>query len=284
MPHHWQGVLATLTTMSMGPEPLGNPCFYRPIGVAVTAKAEYVYVSNLHGDYIHRINMKENTVVRVAGSGKWSDTSEGPALEAKISYPKFIAFDRDGYLVFADYSRSIFRLENDPPHGDPKNGTLVKLMDNIKGWPTGVAFHPSDGTAIIYTSTYCLYYVKFGDPDFKSTMIGNCNFNGFRDGAPDEARFEGDLSALWSPDGEVLFIGDQRNHRIRYMPRDLSFVATLAGTGIKGNNEGPGEEATLDTPYSLVLMGNSLYFTQDNGYNIRKIGTQANTSELYMHA
>lgn len=102
-------------------------------------------------------------------------------------------------------------------------------------------------------------------------LFGSQSSTGFSDGTPTIARFDRQISVIWSPGGEVVFIADPGNNRIRYIPRDLTFVSTLAGTGVPGNDPGSEEDATLDSPQGLVLMGNSLFFSQRNGHNIRKI-------------
>lgn len=251
-----------------GPDPLGKACFIQPRGIAASADGKYVYVANFLGHFINRINVDEDSVERVAGNPMMmGKTVEGPALGTNLTFPEFLAIDPDGHLVIADLN-SIHRLENDPQHGDPRNGMLVKLANGKQS----IAFHPYDGTAIISSSSFCLHHVKFNDPAFEPSVIGKCGEKGLEDGAPSEARFGSIAPALWSSDGEVLFIADTYNNCIRYMPRDLSFVGTLAGSGTQGNDAGSGEEATLDSPSGLVLMHNTLYFSQTSGRNIRKIG------------
>lgn len=258
-----------------GSNPLGEACFNEPLGVTATTDGKHVYVSNYFGHFISRVNRDKNTVEIVAGIPGQEGSTEsggGPALETALNRPRLLSLDHNGHLIIPDEnSKSIYRLENDPPHGDPNKGTLVKLMGGLKHSPNNVAFHPSDGTAII-TTGWCLHRVKFGDSDFNSTVIGDCDNIGFQDGAPERARFRANLSAQWSPGGEVLFISDNANNRIRYMPHDLSFVSTLAGTGNFGNSPGSGDVATMYLPFGIVLMDNSLYFTQSEAYNIRKIG------------
>lgn len=260
-----------------GPDPLDKPCFNQPYGVAVIPGK--VYVSNYDGHTISRINMdKESRSIEiVAGSGIEGslpeDEEQGPALGNYLYHPAFLSIDNSGNLAITNYYE-IHKLVSSLQHGDPKSGRLFNLGRGVSQ-PMSIAFNRQDGTEIVSSRVdHCLYRTQLGNSSFPQQSFGaECGEGKFKDGeVPFDVNFNGPAGVIWSPGGEVLFIADAKNNRIRYMPHDLSFVATLAGNGIEGNKAGSGDEAMLVHPIGLALMNNSLFFSQYHGHDIRKIG------------
>ena len=73
-----------------------------PIGVAVNSRGN-LYVSNTRGNVVLRVDRKTGTVSIVAGTFSAGYSGDGgPATEAKLNAPTYLAFDRDGDLFISD--------------------------------------------------------------------------------------------------------------------------------------------------------------------------------------
>ena len=63
-------------------------------------------------------------------------------------------------------------------------------------------------------------------------------------------------------DGDVLYVADTENHAIRKVDLAEGYVETLVGTGVQapfGSNGGKLKEASLNSPWDLVLLQGVLY-------------------------
>lgn len=250
-----------------GENPLGRSCFNHPTSVAVSPEnGNYVYVTNRGGEgvpgYLSRVNLEDNKVETIDGTDGYGYTWGGSFV---------VSFYKGKNLIAASYDSVWKIIVNDE---NPKNSTRVKLFDlEVPYYRRHKAVaNPRDGSILIVTDRCISQFVRVEGEFVEQKKIGDCDRIGFRDGDPDDARFNEIHSVVWSPGGEVLFIADFRNQRIRYMPHDLSFVRTLAGNIYTGNNPGDGDRATLAYPTGIALIDNRLYFSQDYSHIIRSIG------------
>ena len=70
-----------------------------------------------------------------------------------------------------------------------------------------------------------------------------------------------------------IYVADYNNNKIRKISTN-GIVTTVAGTGVKGTDNGPVSTATLTQPTSVAVdsIGN-IYFTENNIHTIRKVST-----------
>lgn len=252
-----------------GSSPLSKSCLHDPRGVAVSPDGRYVYVASEEdnergGGHINRVDLQKNRVENVL-AGTWARRYH------------HVTADGDGNLIVSYLGDPPLLWKAAVDEGDPKRSTLSHMFpSNPRAVisPRGVAVHPKDGGMSVASDLgRCIYHFTRDGGEFdQQKKVGDCLSSGLDDGDPNEARFKGISSMLWSPGGEVLFIADSMSHRIRYAPYDLSFVGTLAGNGRLGNDAGDGETATITHPHGLALVDNKLYFSQQTSYNIRSIG------------
>ncbi len=85
------------------------------------------------------------------------------------------------------------------------------------------------------------------------------------------------MGIVFSPDSSRLFVADSTNNRILVIPvekyRVSGNVELLAGTGVLGLKDGPGNEAEFNHPSSISISadGSELYVADRGSNSIRKI-------------
>jgi hypothetical protein len=89
---------------------------------------------------------------------------------------------------------------------------------------------------------------------------------GFRDGDFSNALFKHPTDVAASEDGELLFVADRDNHRIRcVLLSGKNSVITLAGTGVAGRQDGDFTTATFNAPSNLALLPGRRLLVYDSG-------------------
>ncbi len=90
--------------------------------------------------------------------------------------------------------------------------------------------------------------------------------------------------AFHPQDSKILYIADTGNHRIAKVDFHGStpVVSTYVGVpGTAGEQDGPGDQALFDSPYSLVIMDDGTMFVADReSGNIRKIAPDGTVSTI----
>jgi sugar lactone lactonase YvrE len=100
------------------------------------------------------------------------------------------------------------------------------------------------------------------------TIAGGDLFDfGHRDGAPDQARFQHPLGLTWATDR--LYVADTYNHAIRSVDPENGVVATFAGRGDEGAENGPRHEAAFYEPGGVSATSTHLYVADTNNHLVR---------------
>jgi sugar lactone lactonase YvrE len=82
--------------------------FNTPTGMAISQDGRFLFVTDMGNNRIRRIDLVENRVTTVAGSGR-ANAEDGPAGEASFSLPIGIAIDTDGTLYVSELGASDIR-------------------------------------------------------------------------------------------------------------------------------------------------------------------------------
>lgn len=102
---------------------------------------------------------------------------------------------------------------------------------------------------------------------------------GFADGPVASARFSSPKGIAVDGAG-TLYIADRDNHRIRVLSRD-GVVRTLAGTGLPGLADGPGDGAQFNEPYDVAVdAAGTVYVADALNNRIRRISPQGVVTTL----
>lgn len=111
-----------------------------------------------------------------------------------------------------------------------------------------------------------------------TTVAGSGAF-GFMDGPAASAQFSG-LRGITADAAGNLYLADVSNHRIRKISTG-GIVSTLAGTGVSGFADGPGNTAQFNSPFSIVYNNtDGNLYVADANYRIRKITLGGDVSSI----
>jgi sugar lactone lactonase YvrE len=113
-----------------------------------------------------------------------------------------------------------------------------------------------------------------------STLAGSDQNLAETDGTGRTAAFNRPTGMALTGTGDTLIIADYGGHRIRRVTLDGS-VTTIAGTGMPGSTDGPGNVASFNNPYGVTIASDgAIYVSEYGGNRIRKITPPAAASLL----
>jgi sugar lactone lactonase YvrE len=136
-------------------------------------------------------------------------------------------------------------------------------------WPTGVV---SDLNGNRFVADYGNHVIRKIDRFGIVTTFAGRGSAGFADGIGRMAKFNGPNAIAIDRSG-TLFVADADNFRIRKIT-PAGTVTTLAGSGHKGNNEGPALQAEFIYPTGLAIDRSGALFVADRGaHRIKRIRT-----------
>ncbi|RHX92922.1 hypothetical protein [Leptospira stimsonii] len=143
--------------------------------------------------------------------------------------------------------------------------TLSTLPITIQT-PKGIS---TDGI-YLYITSQNHYIVKYNLLNNSySTIAGLSGTFGTTDGTGTTARFKSPNGI--ATDGTFLYIADTGNHKIRKIKISDNTVTTIAGSGVAGTLDGPGDVAKFNQPTHVVYDSNTLYVADTNSHNIKKV-------------
>ena len=216
-----------------------------------------------------------------AGSGD-QGLVDGPAHQAELLFPRGLALDHSGNVVFADSGNNAIRVS--APDGTVTtlaggNGHGVRdgpCEEAQFARPEGVAVHvdgsiyvaDSIGNRIRRISTECSVTTVAGDAP------------GFQDGPAAEARFNYPGLLAFDHEGN-LFIAETGGSLIRRLSPDGQ-VSTVAGSfGRTGSRDGHADEALLISPRGIAVDEEGNIFFTENSNAIRKIDGNGFVSTVF---
>ena len=97
--------------------------------------------------------------------------------------------------------------------------------------------------------------------EFEVFTIAGTGVIGNEDGSGNEASFRYPQGVAIRDDGTII-IADRDNHKIRGID-PYGKVYTIAGTGERGDKDGPGNEATFNYPYGIAVRNDVTIIVAD---------------------
>jgi sugar lactone lactonase YvrE len=243
--------------------------FDQPVGIAAAPDGT-LFVTEAGGLRLRRIP-PGGPVSTLAGDGT-AGHKDGPGLQARFQHPLGLARRGSGELLVADASASVLRSV--APDGTVSTFAGVAAFGFRNGpansavfsYPTGVAL----GTDGVYVADFSNSRVRHIDTALVVTTFSGSGLPGFVDADRSRASFNSPVDIATGPQGE-LYVSDLLNHAIRTVDA-AGRVRTLAGTGVPGFADGPGDQALFQFPAGLVVSADGHVFVADWGNHcIRRI-------------
>jgi RHS repeat-associated protein len=251
-----------------------------PHGVTVAPDGS-IYIADQANHAVRRV-APDGIITTVAGTGAAGFSGDGgPATEARLNTPRFVAVGADGSIHIVDLNNH--RIRRVSPSGVITTiaGTGVAGFTGDGGAavqarlrsPDGIALAP-DGT--IYITDQGNHRVRRIDPAGIITTVAGTGTAGFLgEGTPaSEARLNRPEGIHLAPDGS-LYIADTNNHRIRVISPD-GVIRTVAGRGTAGfsGDGAAAPQAQLNGPHGVtVAQDGSLYVADVSNNRVRRIST-----------
>jgi len=205
-----------------------------------------------------------------------------PATSAALNFPQFAAYDLQGNLLINDNCR-VRKVDKKGIistiagtgicgfSGDGGSATHAQVAT-----PTGIAV---DSTGNIFFADSVNQRVRKIDPTGTITTIagsGKAKYCGDGQLAVKACLFDPLQLAIGSgPVGEVLYIADWFNQRIRQVVLRTDIITTVAGNGTRGysGDGGPANKASLNGPWGVAFDGKTrcLWISDTENFAIRQV-------------
>lgn len=253
----------------------GDATFYRPQGLALDG--DTLYVADTENHVVRAADLARREVTTIAGIGRQAGWGErgGASLETPLNSPWDLALSGSLLFVAMAGSHQIWILDRRrslaiPYAGSGREARVDGSVDEAAfAQPSGLAI----GGATLFVAdseSNIVRAIQLPPKNDVRTIAGGDLFDfGFRDGPGGEARFQHPLGVAWTRDR--LFVADTYNHRIRTVDPLTGAVATFAGRGDEGGDDGPALEASFYEPGGLSATSMSLFVADTNNHVIRVV-------------
>jgi DNA-binding beta-propeller fold protein YncE len=264
---------------SVDPRGFEAPVFDNPQGMVFVDNT--LYVADAGDHTIKRIDLSEKTVSVIAGTGEQAlfRHDGGPALERPLNSPYDVGHSRGMlYIAMAGFHQlwdmNLFDGSVAPFAGtggeNIKDGTRLQAL---LAQPYGLAVQ-GNNVFFVDSETSSVRVAKLGQGGRVVTLVGTGLFDfGDSEGIGKEAKLQHVQGITVGVD--ELFIADTYNHRIKRISLATLRVSNVAGTGKRGNADGPLVKATFNEPAGLAFAGDRIYVADTNNHAIRVLDMQA---------
>lgn len=244
-------------------------------------------VVSWHNHKLRRYDPESGRVWVIAGSAPGFAGDGGKLRDGLFNQPSQVTAAEDGTLYILDQRNQVIRMA-DPDgvlttlagtplekgysgDGGPAGEAKLRFPDGGNPPPGGgLALSEDEGTLYISdTLNHCIRAVDLAAGTISTLAgTGKAGFSG--DGGPaDEAQLNNPRKLTLGPD-DALYVGDERNHRIRRIDLSDGTITTVVGTG-KGEfagDGGPAAEAALYRPTGVSFDEEGAMYVIDT-YNSR---------------
>jgi YVTN family beta-propeller protein len=258
-------------------------------GATVQDKAGNVYISDIYGNRIRKVDPTGTKITTYAGNGVCGYNGDGMAsTKATICIPSGITLDAGGNFIVADQGNARIRKIT-------VAGTISTIAGNGSsgysgdgGMATkaaiGSPFYPAyDSSGNLYFSQVGNCVVRKVDTSGTITTVagtGTCGYNG--DGIlATTAQLNGPRGLAFDASGN-MYITDTNNHRIRIVT-PAGTINTFAGTGQNGfsGDGGLATKARIGMPRTVQVQNGVLYIARGGQQSFRQVNLSTNIITTY---
>jgi sugar lactone lactonase YvrE/thiol-disulfide isomerase/thioredoxin len=250
-----------------------DACFSDPQGMALIAKDDTLYVADRKNHAIRALDLKNQTVKTVAGTGKQDRTAKnlgGAGTKTGLNSPWDLLY-HNGKIFIAmaghhqvwTYSPSKFRV-------DPFAGTGRE--DIIDGPPAAAAFAQPSGLAtdgktlwVADSETSSIRAMPIAGGGTVTSVVGQGLFEfGDINGVGKNVRLQHALGVSYK--NGMLYVADTYNSKIKLIDPSKRSCSTFVG-----ERGGWLSAATFNEPGGLTFAGDKMYVADTNGHRIRVV-------------
>ncbi len=253
--------------------------FNRPVGMALDATGQHLYVADSGNHAIRRIDLDTQTVSTLVGTGRqarYGHPYGGQAPDVDLSTPLDLALAGTSLFIAMSGTHQIW-------HMDLASGQVLPLIGSqaegiVDGtWAQARLAQPS-GLAL--TAAGQLYFVDSESSTVRMTDVsqlsaagqvvtlaggtGSLRDYGSTDGIGLVARFQHPLGLALADDR--LYVADTYNHRIRLLDLATRETSTLLGSEAGWQD---GTQSLLYSPRDVAVGDDQLYVADSNNHIIR---------------
>ncbi len=211
--------------------------------------------------------------------------------EPRLDRPVGLALDSAGGLLIADpLGRRVWRVELQSGDamvvagtGDEAAGDTTRALETRLREPIGVAAEADGGFFVSERLGHRIHRVA---PDGTIATFAGDGVGGFAGdgGAAAEARLDGPQGLALA--GQILYVADSGNQRVRAIDLSSGTIETMAGSGTRGfgGDGGPAVDALLDDPVALAVTADRrILFVSERG-NQRVRGVRLDSGTIFTFA
>lgn len=270
-----------------------------------------LYVTDRLNHVIRSIDFNSGQVCTVAGTGLpgYSDSGNSRGFAPAFSNPLGILVDNAGTIYVSENGNDVIRrirrgaggavtvdtfaglteTISDKSRQDKLNATLVGQEGFGVGNAREAGFRQPDDMVLapdgsIYfsdTNNHSIRRIRDvnGNPQVE-TIAGN-GVPGFADGDALKARFNTPTGIALSNNGQLLYVADTNNQRIRVIDLVAKTVQTLSGSGDIGALDGSSFQSSFSQPVGLAVdTDGTIYVSDILAGQIRRVDPNGNANTI----
>lgn len=240
-----------------------------------------MYIAERDAHVIRHVDMHTGKISTIAGTGAPGFGGDGgPAEKAQLHQPHSIALDEKDNLYICDILNNRVRMRDAATGlistfaGTGETGSFADtapLDGTALHGPRSIDFAP-DGTMFLVLREGNKI-VRIDRHERVLTRIAGTGRKGYTgDGGPAlQATFNGPKGIAYAPD-HSLYISDTENHVIRRLDLVRGTIATIIGTGARGEGrDGNPLACALARPHGVYVHNGTLYFGDSENNRIRAL-------------
>lgn len=254
--------------------------FAAPQGMAFDRTHQVLYVADTENHAIRKIDLQQQTVETIAGTGEQSRTlrpHSGKPHDILLNSPWDLEKFHHFLLIAMAGSHQIWALNLK----EERIGTLIGtgaeacvdggLDVSAFAQPSGIT---TDGKELFVADSEgsTIRAVELDDEPQVRTVCGSGDLFGFgdQDGQGELVRLQHCLGVTYGNNNQI-WIADTYNHKIKRTDSQTGVCQTILGNGSPALYDGSALTASFYEPSGLSIAGNWLYIADTNNHAIRQV-------------
>jgi len=238
-----------------------------------------IYIAERDNHAVRFIDRKSKTISTIAGNGAAGFSGDGgPANKAQLAQPHSIALDRANNVYICDIRNNRVRkidsrtgmITTFAGTGEAADTPAEASLDGTSlAGPRSIDIAPDGRMYLVLREGNRVLAIDVAQRRLKLLAgTGEKGYSG--DGGPAvSATFNGPKGIAYSPEG-ALYISDTESHVIRRIDLQKGAIATVVGTGQRGDGpDGDPLACRLARPHGVLVHDRTLYIGDSENHRIR---------------